>query len=69
VTQAGGRREQGTLLGLTQSITSVCQIVAPLIAGILITHEWLAAWALMLAAAAVLGIVSSFAERKTTPAA
>jgi MFS transporter, DHA1 family, tetracycline resistance protein len=77
VTQAGARQEQGTLLGLTQSITSVCQITAPLIAGVLITHGWLAAWALVIAGATAVGILSSFAERKahvqanldTTPAA
>jgi len=68
VTQAGGRHEQGTLLGLTQSITSVCQIVAPLIAGVLITHGWLAAWALVIAGTTAVGIFSSFAERKVTPA-
>ncbi len=69
VTQAGGRQEQGTLLGLTQSITSVCQIVAPLIAGVLITHGWLAAWALVVACTTAVGISSSFAEREVTPAA
>ena len=68
VTQAGGRQEQGTLLGLTQSITSVCQIIAPLISGVLITHGWLAAWALVVAGTTATGILSSFAERKATPA-
>jgi MFS transporter, DHA1 family, tetracycline resistance protein len=69
VTQAGGRHEQGTLLGLTQSITSVCQITAPVISGVLITHGWLAAWALVIAGATATGIFSSFAERKATAAA
>jgi MFS family permease len=68
VTQAGGRQEQGTLLGLTQSITSVCQIVAPMVAGILITHNWLTAWAMVIATTTAVGIASSFAEREGTPA-
>jgi DHA1 family tetracycline resistance protein-like MFS transporter len=69
VTQAGGRQEQGTLLGLTQSITSVCQITAPILAGFLIAHGWLAAWALVIAGTTAAGALSSFAERKATPAA
>ena len=59
VTQAGGRREQGVLLGLTQSITSVCQIVAPLISGILIDHQLLTTWAMMLAVTAAAGVATS----------
>jgi DHA1 family tetracycline resistance protein-like MFS transporter len=69
VTQAGGRREQGTLLGLTQSITSVCQITAPLIAGVLISHGLLTTWAMVIAGTTAAGIVSSFAEGKASPAA
>jgi hypothetical protein len=45
VPQAGGRREQGVVLGLTQSITSVSQIVAPVIAGSLIERGQLGALA------------------------
>ena len=54
ITQNAGRAEQGTVLGLTQSLNSISQIVAPFIAGSLIDHGWLAAWALL--AAAVTGI-------------
>jgi MFS family permease len=36
VTQKAGRREQGVILGLTQSLMSVAQITAPLISGLLI---------------------------------
>ncbi|HEY6991204.1 MAG TPA: MFS transporter [Bryobacteraceae bacterium] len=45
ITQQGGRREQGVILGLTQSLTSIAQIVAPVIAGIMITHHLLTVWA------------------------
>ncbi|MGA8026861.1 MAG: MFS transporter [Bryobacteraceae bacterium] len=45
ITQKAGRREQGVILGLTQSLTSVAQITAPVIAGILIDRHYLTTWA------------------------
>lgn len=45
VTQKAGRGEQGVILGLTQSLTSIAQITAPVIAGILISHRFLTSWA------------------------
>ena len=45
VTQKAGRREQGVILGLTQSLTSIAQITAPVVAGILINHYLLTTWA------------------------
>lgn len=47
VTQKAARSEQGAVLGLTQSLMSVSQIVAPFLAGFLIDQYWLKAWALM----------------------
>jgi DHA1 family tetracycline resistance protein-like MFS transporter len=55
ITQQAGKREQGVVLGLTQSITSVSQIVAPVIAGSLIDRGQLGAWALATAGVAFLG--------------
>jgi len=46
ITQKAGKREQGVIMGLTQSLTSVAQIGAPVLAGILIDHQFLTAWAL-----------------------
>ncbi len=46
VTQRAGKREQGVILGLTQSLTSIAQITAPLISGLLIDHQYLTVWAL-----------------------
>ena len=46
VTQKAGQREQGVILGLTQSLTSVAQITAPVIAGILINRHLLTQWAI-----------------------
>jgi MFS family permease len=59
ISQEAGKREQGVVLGLTQSITSICQVVAPVIAGALIDARQLAAWALVTGAVAVLGMFAS----------
>ncbi len=55
VTQNAGSDEQGVVLGITQSLMSVAQIVAPLLAGLLIGRGLLAAWALVAATAAFVG--------------
>jgi DHA1 family tetracycline resistance protein-like MFS transporter len=57
ITQRAGRDEQGVVLGLTQSLMSVAQIIGPVIAGFLIDREWLTTWALAGAAASALGII------------
>ena len=59
ITQKASKREQGVVLGLTQSLTSVAQIVAPLLSGFLINREWLAAWALMAGGIAFAGFLLS----------
>lgn len=55
ITQVSGRSEQGTVLGLTQSLTSIAQIAGPVVAGELIEHRRLALWALIAAAIAAAG--------------
>jgi MFS family permease len=67
ITQKADRREQGVILGLTQSLTSVCQIVAPVIAGVLIDYHYLATWAVW--AGAVAGLALFFTPRRTPAAA
>ena len=57
ITQATGRGEQGSVLGLTQSLQSVAQIVAPFMAGLLIEHGQLHLWALAAAASAGIGLL------------
>ena len=47
ITKAAGREEQGVVLGLTQSLTSVAQIVGPMLTGLLIEHEYLTVWGLI----------------------
>ena len=46
ITQKIGRNQQGTAIGLTQSLFSVSQIIAPVLSGMLIQKEWLTPWAL-----------------------
>ena len=50
ITQHARRDEQGVVLDLTQSLQSIAQIVAPVIAGFLIQHRFLTTWALFGAA-------------------
>lgn len=56
VTQAAGRGEQGVVIGLTQSLMSLAQISAPLLAGLFLGRGLLGAWALVAATAATIGI-------------
>lgn len=60
ITHKAGRHEQGVVLGLTQSITSISSVIAPVIAGALIDRHWLPVWALLMAGFAVTGLVLSF---------
>ncbi len=67
VTQHAARHEQGVVLGLTQSLTSICAIVAPLIAGVLIDHHLLSTWALVAAGTCVVGMLSSIPKTAEAP--
>jgi predicted MFS family arabinose efflux permease len=57
VTQAVARNEQGVVLGLNTSLQSVAQIIGPAIAGVLIDHRFLGAWALVCAGCALVGLL------------
>jgi len=57
ITQKAERHEQGVILGLSQSLTSIGQITAPPIGGWLIGLGHLSAWAFVAAGAAGLAIV------------
>ena len=63
ITQKTGRSEQGTVLGLTQSLQSIASIVAPFCAGLLIEKGNLAGWALLAAAFSLIGLLLAFAEK------
>lgn len=64
VTQVVSRQEQGVVLGLTQSITSICQIVAPVMAGLLIQKGLLTTWALVTAGTTAAGIAVTLQKRR-----
>jgi DHA1 family tetracycline resistance protein-like MFS transporter len=57
ITKAAPRTEQGSVLGLQQSLTSVAQIAAPPFAGILIQHGALTTWGVAASAITVIGLV------------
>jgi len=59
VTQRASRREQGAVLGATQSLMSIAQILSPILAGYLIHRGWLAAWALAAAGASLCGLLAT----------
>jgi DHA1 family tetracycline resistance protein-like MFS transporter len=66
ISHKASRREQGVVLGLTQSITSVCQIIGPIVAGALIDRGYLEAWALLAAVVALCGMIAAL-RFKTAP--
>ena len=46
ITTRAARHQQGMVIGLMQSLMSVAQIVAPIVAGLLIQKQHLTMWAL-----------------------
>jgi len=68
ITQQAGRHEQGVVLGLTQSMTSLASIVAPIVAGLLIEHAHLTAWAVMAALLAGVGVILARGHQVPVPA-
>ncbi len=62
VTQKAHREEQGVVLGLTQSLFSIAQITAPMLAGFLIGQDRLTAWALVAAATTLAGFIVSLSK-------
>jgi MFS transporter, DHA1 family, tetracycline resistance protein len=63
ISQQSGKREQGVVLGLTQSITSISQIIAPVIAGALIDRGQLNSWALATGGVALVGMFVSLPNK------
>ena len=57
VTRLADRSEQGIVLGLTQSLSSLAAITAPPVAGFLIEHDHGRAWAWLAGGAALLGLL------------
>lgn len=59
ITHKASKQEQGVVLGLTQSLTSISAIIAPVIAGALIDRGWLAAWAIGVGLMALCGMIAA----------
>lgn len=59
--------EQGVVIGLTQSITSVSQILGPALGGVLIGAGMLHAWALVAAGLSAVGLVFWMADIAKVP--
>jgi MFS transporter, DHA1 family, tetracycline resistance protein len=57
VTRQADRGEQGVVIGLTQSLSSLAAIVAPPLAGVLIQHDFGWAWATLAAGVGAVGVV------------
>jgi MFS family permease len=57
VSRSVSRREQGVVLGLTQSLNSTSSVVAPVVSGFLIGHAQLRAWTLVAAGIAAVGFL------------
>jgi multidrug resistance protein len=68
VTQQVSRREQGVVLGLTQSLNSISSIVAPLAAGFLIGQGHLKSWALGAALVSLMGFIFSLRSARAARA-
>lgn len=59
VSRSARADEQGVVLGLSQSLSSIAQVTAPPLGGWLIGHGLLSVWAIVAGTAAGLGIVAS----------
>jgi MFS family permease len=63
ITHKAAKHEQGVVLGLTQSITSICSVIAPAIAGAMIDRHLLSQWALLTGAFGFAGLILSLSGR------
>jgi MFS family permease len=68
ITRETDKREQGVVLGLAQSLNSIAQILAPLLAGFLIGRGRLGAWALTAAGVSALGFTLISLSRRAAAA-
>ena len=63
ITHNSRRDEQGLVLGITQSLMAVAQIIAPLLTGFLIGHQLIGAWAWMAAISAAIGLFLNLRQK------
>lgn len=63
ITHNSRRDEQGLVLGITQSLMAVAQIIAPVLTGFLIGHQLIGAWAWMAAISAGIGLFLNLRQK------
>ena len=68
ITRSVSRREQGVILGLTQSLNMTSSILSPLLSGFLIGHARLQAWAMTAAAVSTAGFIIGTWRSRPRPA-
>ena len=59
ITKCAPRSEQGVVLGGSQSLMSLAQIVGPLASGVLIDHRLLEVWSLLAGVLCLAGLAFS----------
>lgn len=55
ISQSADKKEQGVVLGINQSLSSVAQVLAPIAGGYFIEQTWLTVWAWIPAALSLMG--------------
>lgn len=63
LTQQVGRHEQGVVLGISGSLSSLAMTIAPPIGGSLLDQHWLVAWTFVPATAAAFGLIVALINR------
>jgi MFS transporter, DHA1 family, tetracycline resistance protein len=66
ISHSAPKEEQGVVMGLTQSLTSVSQIVAPVLGGLLIEHQLLTVWGAAAAAISLGGLMLASRAMKSS---
>ena len=59
ITKCAPRSEQGAVLGISQSLMSLAQVIAPMASGALIDRNMLLAWSLLAGALCLVGLAFS----------
>ena len=67
ITQAVGRHEQGTAIGISGSLSSFAMTMAPPTGGIFLDNGWLLGWAIVPATVCLLGLFAAIATRNKGP--
>jgi MFS transporter, DHA1 family, tetracycline resistance protein len=68
LTQAVGKHEQGVVLGISGSLSSVAMGMAPPTGGFLLDHHWVVAWAMVPAGVSLVGLVVTLIWSGVAPA-